>query len=531
MATANPAPAERESPDFLAEGPAVRHWSEPLLNVGLIGVALVVLASYALVAAVHWNDRFHVNFVAGIYTTLAARLNDGMFYPPLFDGEHYGGTRYMPLPFVLQAGLARLTNDYLIAGKLLAYTLTVALGLELLVILRRIGCGWCACLALISLTLTSPAGFLAATTIRGDLLPVVLQLAALLVGSRALTDRRAVLAAGLCTLAVLAKITAGWAPLALACYYFRRQKRCCAIFLAVWLGSLCAALGLLHLASEGRMLANFTALSAAGLGGPLAFLKAPLILFLQASQDAALQGFLIPAAVIGCLSAARAWRFTVYHGSFLFGLLILFVIYADKGTDYNHLLDLVVLAVPVVGQLWVDLGSADRRLPGLRGAVVCALVWAAAASWANTLAVPVRRAVGWLRHEQPEARRPGKPLAGLIGDDEAILSEDPWVAVARGQVPCILDPYALGRLAESRPGWTTGLLERVRSETFDKVVLLQTADAGQTDGGDDRNQRQLGLELIGAVLVHYRLAARAEGYFVYVPKGQPRQEEAESVPR
>ena len=36
-------------------------------------------------------------------------------------------------------------------------------------------------------------------------------------------------------LAILAKITAGWAPLALAVFLFRRRKRCCLLFLAVWL--------------------------------------------------------------------------------------------------------------------------------------------------------------------------------------------------------------------------------------------------------------------------------------------------------
>src|SRR5262249_21704886 len=123
-------------------------WVDPLLNACLLGVALLVLASYALVAAAHWNDRFQVNFISGIYSALAARLNDGTLYPALFDGEHYGGTRYMPLPFVLQAGLARVVGDYLVAGKLLAYALTAVLGLELFVILRRVGCGRCAALAL-----------------------------------------------------------------------------------------------------------------------------------------------------------------------------------------------------------------------------------------------------------------------------------------------------------------------------------------------------------------------------------------------
>ncbi len=173
MSTVSLAPVERDNSADSPPIPVVRPWFELLCNAALLGAATLVLTSYALVAFVHRSDRFQVNFISGIYTTLAARLNDGMLYPDLYDGEHFGGTRYMPLPFVLQAGLARLTTDYLIAGKLLAYSLTGILCIELFLILRRIGCGRCAALALIGLVLTSAAGFLAGTTIRGDLLPVV----------------------------------------------------------------------------------------------------------------------------------------------------------------------------------------------------------------------------------------------------------------------------------------------------------------------------------------------------------------------
>src|SRR5438270_41630 len=93
-----------------------------------LGVAgLVVLISHGLVAAAHWNDRYQINFVSGICITLAQRLNDGVFYPALFDGEHFGGTRYMPLSFVLHAGLARSTGEYLASGKMLAYDLALIL--------------------------------------------------------------------------------------------------------------------------------------------------------------------------------------------------------------------------------------------------------------------------------------------------------------------------------------------------------------------------------------------------------------------
>jgi len=279
------------------------------------------------------------------------------------------------------------------------------------------------------------------------------------------------------------------------------------------------------------MLVNFTALSAAGVQGPIGFLKAPFCLLLQASQDGALQGFLIPASIIGCVFAVWYRRYSVYHGSLLFSLLILLVIYSDKGSDYNHLLDLVVLSVPVVAHLWVLLYSFDRRVPGFRVAFTCSIIWAGVSSWSNTLAAPFRLAVESMRHDQVEGKRPGKPLVRLIDDDETILSEDPWVVVSRGQVPYILDPYALARLTENRPTLTSGLLCRVRSEEFGKVVLLREADGQRTDDGVEWYQRHLGPELIHAICIHYRLVAQAEGYYVYAPRGEPEKSQSEQASR
>jgi hypothetical protein len=517
MSTVSIAPANPEGqgafPGVVLTGRRV----DPLLNVCLLGVSLLVLASYALVAAAHWNDRFQVNFISGIYTALAAELNDGTLYSPLFDGEHYGGTRYMPLPFVLQAGLARVVGDYLIAGKLLAYTLTAVLGLELFVILRRIGCGRCASLALISLTLTSTAGFFAATTIRGDLLPVVLQLAAILIGTGTFTTRRAASAGALCTIAVLAKITAGWAPLALAWLYFRKDRRLCGAFVGVWLGSLIVSLLALHFVTSGRMLDNFTALSTAGLGWSSFYIRAPGSILLKASQDGAAQGFLIPAAIVGCLLAARAGRLNVYHVCLLCCLPIEFVIFADRGADYNHLIDLTVLAVPVAGMLWGALAPAA----GLRRCVTLVLAWGVLSSWATTIALPLRQVIQQRWDGLTEGRRPGKPLANWVTDDARILSEDPWVDVSRGQAPCVLDPYALARMIEQRPNLADGLVARVRAEEFDRVVLLRPADLTRAEDGEVWYQRHFGPALVQAVQAHYRLAGRSEGYYVYEPKSDP----------
>ena len=113
----------------------------PWLECCLGLAAAVVVGSWGIIAIAHLHDRFQIGVVSSICVTLAHRLNDGIFYPDLFDGVHYGGTRYMPLSFLLHAGLARITGEYLVAGKLLNYGLAMCLGVELYAILRGLGCG------------------------------------------------------------------------------------------------------------------------------------------------------------------------------------------------------------------------------------------------------------------------------------------------------------------------------------------------------------------------------------------------------
>ena len=178
----------------------------------LVTASAVVLSSYVILAVAHAKDRYQVNFVSGVYAALAAELNDGRFYPQVYDGSHYAGTRYVPGQFLLHAGLARLTGEYLLSGKLLTYLATLALLVEMFVILRRLGCRRSVSFALLGLVVTSVPGFLACTTIRGDLLPVVLQLAALLIVADELTPRRAAFAGLCCTLAILTKFSADLGP-------------------------------------------------------------------------------------------------------------------------------------------------------------------------------------------------------------------------------------------------------------------------------------------------------------------------------
>jgi hypothetical protein len=106
-----------------AGGAGLTRW----LGAGVVGVSVLVLASWAVIAGVHVDDDYHVSWVSGSWIALARYVNEGVLYPPLHNGDSFGGTRYMPLQFVIHAGLARATGEYLVSAKVLAYASALAL--------------------------------------------------------------------------------------------------------------------------------------------------------------------------------------------------------------------------------------------------------------------------------------------------------------------------------------------------------------------------------------------------------------------
>ena len=97
------------------------------LSWSLLAVAGLVFVAWLFLAAVHVDDRYRLDHVSGVRMALAQYFDRGTLYPPLYDGQFYGGTRFMPIPIVLHGSLAKLTGEYLISGKLLGYAVMLAL--------------------------------------------------------------------------------------------------------------------------------------------------------------------------------------------------------------------------------------------------------------------------------------------------------------------------------------------------------------------------------------------------------------------
>ena len=467
------------------------------LSGACLAVAALAVVSWVLVAAAHVGDSYGVDHASGAWLGLAQRLGEGTLYPPLYDGESFGGTRFMPLPIVLHGGLGYLIGDYLVAGKLIAYTLMAVLLVVIFLVLRREGCPLPVAALLSATLLVTGTGLGAATWIRHDTLPVVLQLLAVACVVRS-TNRNALLgAAALCALALAAKLSAIWAPLAITLWLLVRERSRLPTFVLPFLGFAVAVLGAFEAISRGRLTQNVVELGFAGSRGFDSLDREQTRLRLIFGDGLGPVRFLVVLAVLVAAAAILRRRTTLYHASLFVSLCVLAVVLTDRGAWSNHLLDLQVLSVVVLGAAWRDLGSP------LRTAMVLVVLAAVMLGYEERVH-PIRAARALV--EQDSSRLPG--AARRLDAGMRLLSEDAYVPISLGQRPVVLDPFMLWSIAKRDPAARDDLVRRLDAREFDAVVLFDRPDARAT-WRDVRlwyDRLHFGREIVDAVERNYRAA-------------------------
>jgi hypothetical protein len=480
------------------------------LEWAVAALAGLVIGLSVLVALAHANDAFGIDHVAGTWLALARYVNEGVLYPPLYDGSNFGGTRFMPLQFVLHAGLARLTGEYVFSATLLAHISAAILVTLTFLIARRLSSSSSLALGLVAAILVTETGRKMAFAVRGDALPVSLQLVAVELATR-LSRRTTVAASFLCALAVLSKFSALWGAIAITLWLGARYRRRLALFLvslAVFLGS---GLALFELLSQRRMLDNIVELSFAGSGGGIRHvLAAPETFIVLSKQSADAMWLLVPLALIGLVSAFHRRRLTIYHVSFLIALLIVTVELSDKGAYRNHLIDFAVLTAILVAEI-----CGTGRAPGnrliLRSVTLVTLIFAIGASFPQErlLASDAVRTLAGRGTSEPK-----KPLANELDANDVVLSEDPFISVSMGKDPIVLDAFMLLRILRDHRAWEAQLVGRIDDRRFTKVVLLQ-----RLDPADSWWQKwDFGPGVSKAIARNYRLTRKVGQYWLYTPK-------------
>jgi hypothetical protein len=484
-----------------------------VIDVALVVPAILIIAGWLTLAVIHLDDRYEVGHGQGVWMALAREADVSGLYPEVFDGTSYGGTRYMPLPIFAHAAIARLTGEYLTSGKLLGVLATAGLVVVAFFVLQGIGCRWPWSLALSALTIGGYAGLRAGTTIGGEPLPVIFGVIALAMINRSRRHPALIGAALLSALSIGAKLSAVWVPVAIIAWLLVTDRRRATPFAGYVVGATVLLLGAFELMSDGRMGENLVAVWGAGLQGTIGFVKAParLLDFLVNGEIAVWA--LIPVLAYGASTRRLSITRTPFPMAWMAAASLLIFTLADIGTGPNQLLDVAVLTALCAGTLVASVDPADARSNVIVMIVAGIVIWSGVTAFIVRIRPPLQdAAISVLNGSDPYPR---DILDEQLSTAASVLSEDPGVLVEHDREPVVLDPFMLRKLAETRPGEVEQLVQRVRQQEFELVVLVVPLQDPEDPWWRDYH---FGTDVITAVNDAYELDQRVDGFYLYRPR-------------
>src|SRR5262245_8330542 len=484
-------------------------------------VALTIVLVWAFIVIAHARDTYLLTHVSGNRMALARYLDEGVLYPPLYDGHNYGGTRIMPLSIVLHASAAGLTGEYVMSGRLLSCFILLVLAVVVFRVLRNLQCP-ASMAAILSafLLVTEPGYRVGFSALTADGLAVLLQLLAVSSVTAYRGKTGIVMSAVFSALAFMTKFSALWAPMAVVTWLTMRKRNGVWLFASTYVALVAMLIGIVGVASGGRFFENVFGLSVAGVDGVRVALHAPTHLINIMFGNTPALWALVPVAVLGLAINLGRGETSIYDVSLICHIPLLLLIFADIGADANHLLDLAVLGVLVIGHASSTLSrvfeepSAVPRQLRSHGLTVVQAVVLLFALWVTTthLVVLVPAVYSAMVTFTAGGNANHRPLEGRITAHDRILSEDPYIPVALGQVPVVMDPFMLLRIGTRHPDAVQPLIQRIEAREFDFVIL--TAPIERTWWWE---RFHFGRDVIQAIDRSYDFSGGAEGYYVYAP--------------
>src|SRR5438445_6234592 len=140
-----------------------------------IGCLVPFLGSIALMAW-YWPGALPQDSSSGVWTALAQDFAKGVFYRATVSAFGFGGTRYMPLFFVLHGALIRLAFDPVTAGIVLTVLTMLLCDVGLWLVLCELGVDWTVALPLALLPHAAVSFQLLSLQVKGDFLAAALTL-------------------------------------------------------------------------------------------------------------------------------------------------------------------------------------------------------------------------------------------------------------------------------------------------------------------------------------------------------------------
>ena len=451
-----------------------------------------------------WQEGVSLTPTSGTWIALAVDLKHGMFYRPMYGDLGYGGTRYLPLHFVLHALLMGLGLGPVAAGHALEGIAGLGLLFGIYRILRGLGVAvWtAACFAVMALA--PQAAQIAILSIRGDLLPTALVVLGLAICMAVKLGRWHLLGASvLFALAFAAKPTSLYGAGAVVLWLLLSRQIGKALFLLVATAVECAAvIGVTAWASGGRFITVFRACaSTAGYNLPAGLWRLVnipakampidfvfLILGFAGFLLLARKRLSLPVVFFACTATSTA------------------IVLGADGTNINHFLDVDVAAVLVFAAWLFDGGTKEREF-GLAALLFVTLFASCSTVWS------IRHTTETGNYFDFGYTKSLNEAAAFIGKtDKPILASHPLLPILAGQQPYLLDVWMFRIVSDLNPGYEQHLSDAIRQRKFAAIVLEEDVGVNNLPyflpGQEQEDIRQ-----------NYQLVKKLPRAYIFLPKG------------
>jgi hypothetical protein len=433
----------------------------------------------------YWPGSFFHNAASGTWTALAWDFAHGELYRPVLSSSGYGGTRYMPLLFMLHGLLIRLHLDPIHSGVLLMQGSVAIAALGLYAALRAAGVMRPLALPFALTPWATVTYEKFSTDVRADYLAaafVVIAVAATCVATRDSRARWLWCIGAACVLAIFTKLTAivFVVPIAFALGAGGSRPRAIR-FTASTFAACLLLLGALQWASAGRFLDNFQATITAGTRIPDLWRRG-VPTFIEQLWGDPMIGVPFVLAVWSLTVAVRRREWSIVDGYVLAAALLTCGILASPGTSSNHMIELQI-AVALGVAVAIERSRLSDRLVARAYAVLVAIMIAI------TLPLPwMPSPIRTLRRLGPRRRATVEAIREeFLSPQRQYLSLNALLPVLLNERPMVLDSFSLDLFVKSDAAAGRDLRSRISCRSFGTVIVdddgLFSRDSQHGDAG------------------------------------------------
>ena len=450
-----------------------------------------------------------LNHVAGIWIGLAMDFSEGIFYRPLFsESIGFGGTRYFPLFFSLHALMIKLCGMPILSGHIVSLFSGALLFIGCFFLLRQMEVKPILAVGLISLLLSGASIQWGLSTIRGDILPLALNIVGFAFFSSKYPMKYRMYFTSACfVLAFSAKLTAinGIVSLFFWLILNRRKKEAWELLLFTFIGCI-VFLGILYFGTSSRIISIFKICSSGGTD-LYSILKSLPTAFTQTVTiyDPICLLLLFWATIIIC----KYGKTVMSNLLFIFLLIstvLTIIIFGSPGSDFNHLVDISTASILLIGSTEFSCKSKS-----IRSSIY---IYSFLIVFSVTYNLPSLTRLLKDDNKNIAKRYPQEIINLFKQDDVKVLSEDPMIPILANKRPYLLDPFMLRLIILNSSSIRSSVFDSINHKKFSAIVF----NADPLKGTEWYSSTHFGYDFVNKVIYNYKEGIRKKNYVVYFPK-------------